>query len=76
MGIVIAMDRQEKAPPKSGESDDTPRPSTVGEVRKRYGIPVIAILTLNDIIEGYKAIGTKEQVQQLEAYREKYKPSE
>ena len=76
VGIVIAMDRQEKAPSKEGDSDDTPRPSTVGEVRKRYGVPVIAVLTLNDIIEGYKAIGTEEQVRALEEYRQKYKPTE
>lgn len=76
VGVVVALDRQEKAPAKEGETEETPRASAVGEVRKRYGVPVLAILTLNDIIEGFKAGGAEEDVAKMEAYREKYKPTE
>ncbi|KAK3077768.1 orotate phosphoribosyltransferase, partial [Coniosporium uncinatum] len=53
-----------------------PRPSAIGEVRKLYGIPVMAILTLDDIVEYMKAIGTKDDLRRVEEYREKYKASD
>jgi len=74
-GIVVALDRMEKAPAQEGEDEDAPRKSTLGEVRERYGVPVVAVLTLDDIVEGYKAIGSKEDIQRLEEYRSKYKAS-
>jgi orotate phosphoribosyltransferase len=74
-GIVVALDRMEKAPAKEGEDEDAPRKSTLGEVRDRYGVPVVAVLTLDDIVEGFKKIGTKEQIQELEEYRAKYQAS-
>jgi len=72
-GIVIALDRQEKIP---SEDDEKPGPSTVQEVQRRFGVPVIACLTLDDIVEGYKAKGSKEEIAALEAYRERYKASD
>jgi len=74
-GIIVALDRMEKAPAQEGEDEDAPRKSTLGEVRERYGVPVVAVLTLDDIVEGYKAIGTKEDIERLEEYRSKYKAS-
>lgn len=78
VGIVVALDRQEKAPSaaemgldnKNGEEE---RMSAIGMVRKEFSLPVIAVLTLDDIIEGYKAIGTRDDIERLEDYREKYK---
>lgn len=75
-GIVVALDRMEKAPAKEGESEDAPRKSTLGEVRERYGVPVVAVLTLDDIVEGFKQMGTEEEIKQLEEYRAKYKASD
>lgn len=75
-GIVVALDRMEKAPAKEGEDEHAPRKSTLGEVRERFGVPVVAVLTLDDIIEGYKQIGTDEELKQLEQYRAKYKASD
>ena len=57
------------------EAEDAPRKSTLGEVRKRYGVPVVAVLTLDDIVEGYKKIGTEEDIKNLEEYRAKYQAS-
>ena len=74
-GVVVALDRMEKAPPQEGEAEDPPRKSTLGEVRKRYGVPVVAVLTLDDIVEGYKKIGTEEDIKSLEEYRAKYQAS-
>ncbi|KAK3062784.1 Orotidine 5'-phosphate decarboxylase, partial [Coniosporium uncinatum] len=75
VGIIVAFDRQEKTPSPT-DDDGQPRPSAIGEVRKLYGIPVMAILTLDDIVEYMKAIGTKDDLRRVEEYREKYKASD
>jgi orotate phosphoribosyltransferase len=74
-GIVVALDRMEKLPAPNGD-DSAPMPSAIGEIRKEYGIPVLAILTLNDIIGGLKGFGSVDDVQRLEEYRAKYKASD
>jgi len=38
-------------------------------------VPVVAVLTLDDIVEGYKKIGTEEDIKSLEEYRAKYQAS-
>ena len=74
VGIVVALDRMEKLPAPNGD-DDTPMPSAIGEIRKEYGIPVLSILTLNDIISGLKGNILDEDIRQMEQYRAKYKAS-
>ncbi|KAF1998797.1 orotate phosphoribosyltransferase [Amniculicola lignicola CBS 123094] len=75
VGIIVAFDRQEKTP-SATDDDGTPRPSAIGELRKQYGVPVLAILTLDDIIEYLRALGNEEDLKRLDAYREKYKASD
>jgi len=66
-GILVALDRMETLPGKEGGE------SAIGEIRREYGIPVLAILTLDDIIEGLKGkIGEKE-LKAMEEYRGLYK---
>lgn len=74
MGIIAAFDRLEKTP--SDTDDGTPRPSAIGEVRKQYSIPVMSILTLDDIIEYLKSLGTEDDLKRLEEYRQKYKATD
>jgi len=74
-GILVALDRMEKLPHPSGD-DSKPMPSAIGEIRKEYGIPVLSILTLNDIIGGLKGIGSEEDIRRMEEYRAKYKASD
>jgi orotate phosphoribosyltransferase len=80
VGIIVAVDRQEKVPSQSekdGKGDDgTPRGSTIGEVRKETGVPVMAVLTLADLIAGMKGLGREEEMKQMEEYYERYKPTE
>ncbi|KAI9761070.1 MAG: Nucleolar GTP-binding protein 1 [Chaenotheca gracillima] len=78
VGIVVALDRMEKVPAARKEDDDDglPRSSAIGEVRKKYGVPVLSILTLDDIIEGLSRIGSEEDVRRLGEYRKRYRPSE
>lgn len=74
-GILVALDRMEKLPSSSGD-DSAPMPSAIGEIRKEYGIPVLAILTLDDIIGGLKGIASEENIKNMEEYRAKYKASD
>ena len=65
-GVVIALDRMEKG---KGEL------SAIQEVEKEYGIPVVSIINLNDIIDYLAQSDNSESKQYLDAmksYREKY----
>ena len=79
VGIVVAVDRQEKMPkPKSeaGEESEGERGSAIGEVRRSLGEPVLAVLTLQDLIKSMKELGKEEEVKGMEDYYQKYKPTE
>ncbi|ORY10328.1 phosphoribosyltransferase-like protein [Clohesyomyces aquaticus] len=75
VGIIVAFDRLEKTP-SATDDDGTPRPSAIGEVRKQYGIPVLAILTLDDVVEYLRSLGSAEDLKRLDEYRAKYKASD
>ncbi|KAF2092097.1 orotate phosphoribosyltransferase [Saccharata proteae CBS 121410] len=75
VGILVAFDRQEKTP-SATDDDGTPRPSAIGEIRKQYGIPVLSILCLDDILEYMKRLGTAEELKAVQEYREKYRASD
>ncbi|KAF2196462.1 orotate phosphoribosyltransferase [Delitschia confertaspora ATCC 74209] len=76
VGIVVAFDRLEKTPAKEGEDEAASRGSAIGEVRRQYGIPVLSILTLDDVVDYLKGLGTEEDVTRLEEYRAKYRASD
>lgn len=75
VGVVVALDRMEKLPGPNGD-DNTPMLSAIGEIRKEYNIPVLSILTLNDIIGGLQGSGSEDDIKRLEEYRAKYKATE
>ncbi|KAH7375872.1 orotate phosphoribosyltransferase [Plectosphaerella cucumerina] len=75
VGIVVALDRMEKLPAADGD-DSKPGPSALGEIKKEYGIPIYAILTLDDIIAGMKGFASDEDVRRTEEYRAKYKATD
>lgn len=74
-GIVVALDRMEKLPAADGD-ETKPGPSAIGELRKEYGIPIFAILTLDDIIEGMKSFASEDDIKRTEEYRSKYKATD
>ncbi|KAJ4390036.1 orotate phosphoribosyltransferase [Gnomoniopsis smithogilvyi] len=76
-GIVVALDRMEKLTSPDGD-DSKPMPSAMGELRKELGVPVFAILTLDDIIEGVKNknLTSADITKSIEEYRTKYKASD
>jgi orotate phosphoribosyltransferase len=73
-GIIVCMDRQERV--ASTDDDSGPGPSAIGEVSRQYGVPVLSILKLDDIIDGLRETGTKDDIERLEAYRKKYRASD
>ncbi|KAF2019280.1 orotate phosphoribosyltransferase [Aaosphaeria arxii CBS 175.79] len=75
VGIIVAFDRLEKTP-SATDDDGTPRPSAIGEVRKQYGIPVLSILTLDDVVEYLRGLGSEDDLKRLDEYREKYRASD
>jgi orotate phosphoribosyltransferase len=76
VGIVVALDREEKMPSQSekdGKGDDgCERGSAIGEVRRETGVPVLAILTLSDIVKGMKEKGREKEVADMQEYYAKY----
>jgi orotate phosphoribosyltransferase len=75
VGIIVALDRMEKLSSPNGD-DSAPMPSAIGEIRREYGIPVLCVLTLNDIIEGLQGKISEEDLKNMEEYRTKYKASD
>lgn len=69
VGILVALDRQEKL-------SETGTTSAIGEIRKEYGLPVVAILTLDDIIEGLEGGNRDEDLKKMEEYKKMYKASD
>jgi orotate phosphoribosyltransferase len=63
-GVVLALDRQERAPQS--------RLSAVQEVRDQYGIPVIAVVNLADLMHHVTLQGRKDDLLRMQAYREQY----
>ncbi len=64
VGVLLALDRQERG-------TDSPD-SAVQEVRARFGIPVIAVLNLADLIEHMTSQGRLAEVAGMQTYRDRY----
>ncbi len=63
-GVVIALDRMERG---TGET------SAVQEVRGQYGIPVVAVVTLDNLVEFLERDASRQaELQAVAAYRQKY----
>ena len=78
VGIIVALDRMERLPGKDGGEGDGEEggESAIGQIRREFGIPVLAILTLDDVIGGLKGVVGDEDVRRMEEYRAKYKASD
>jgi orotate phosphoribosyltransferase len=65
-GVLVALDRQERG---QGEL------SAIGEIRKQYGIAVVSIINLDQIIAYLERVGSVELEQylpKLKEYRDRY----
>jgi orotate phosphoribosyltransferase len=63
-GVLLALDRQERAPQS--------RLSAVQEVRERYGIPVVSVVSLADLMHHISLQGRHDDLRRMQAYREQY----
>jgi len=62
--VLIALDRQERGP--QGDV------SAVQDVRERLGIPVIAVITLADLMQHIQRLGRHEDLARMRAYRDRF----
>jgi orotate phosphoribosyltransferase len=63
-GVLLALDRQERAP----GSDF----SAVQEVRSQYQIPVISVINLADLMQHVSRTGQADELSSMRLYRERY----
>jgi orotate phosphoribosyltransferase len=63
-GVLLALDRQERG----GDS----RLSAVQEVREQFGIPVIAVVSLAELIQHMRDQGRTAELSSMQAYRDRY----
>jgi orotate phosphoribosyltransferase len=63
-GVLLALDRQERAP-------DSPL-SAVQEIRDRYGIPVVAVVNLADLMHHVSLHGRTDDLVRMQTYRDRY----
>jgi orotate phosphoribosyltransferase len=63
-GVLLALDRQERAP-----GSDL---SAVQEVRRQYGIPVVAVVNLAELMHHISLQGRTEDLARMLSYRERY----
>lgn len=62
-GIIVALDRKEK-----GQGDK----SAIQELGESLGVPVLALVTMDDITDYVATHGTTEQLSAMQAYRAQY----
>ncbi|MDH2274125.1 MULTISPECIES: orotate phosphoribosyltransferase [Moraxella] len=62
-GIIVALDRKEK-----GQGDK----SAIQELGESLGVPVLALVTMDDITDYVATHGTAEQLSAMQAYRAQY----
>jgi len=63
-GVLLALDRQERGP-QSGLS-------AVQEVQDQYGIPVVAVINLANLMDHMSRSGRREDLLRMHGYRERY----
>ena len=68
------------ADPAKGEDDEdgVPRQSAIGALHKELGsnVPIISVLTLDDLVVGLGDRGLGEDLRRVEEYRAKYRASD
>lgn len=69
VGVIVALDRMERMP---GEEEGGKRISAIADVERRYGVPVITIATLDDLLAHLKKGQSEEDVRRIEEYKSQY----
>ncbi|KAL6717210.1 orotate phosphoribosyltransferase [Lecanora helva] len=69
VGVIIALNRKERM------SDEGPG-SAIGEVQKEYGVPVLSIIDLDDLIGELGELGDERDMLRVEEYKRRYGASD
>lgn len=72
LGMVVSLDRMEKLSAKRDGEVEEGGKSAIEEVRKRYQVPVLSIINLDDLIGALGEKGKKKDMALLEDYRRKW----
>ena len=67
VGVVVAVDRMERV-----RDDPMQTGSAIGEVKREFGVPVLSIVDLNDLIGMLRDLGNKEDMKKVEEYKKRY----
>lgn len=67
VAIVVALDRMETLP------EAATKESALGALKREFGLPILSILTLDDIVAGMSKFATADDLERTEAYRAQYK---
>ena len=65
VGIVVAFNRMERMKEEGSGS-------AIGEVRKEFGVPVLSIIDLNDLIDTLRSLGDEHDMRRVEDYQRRY----
>jgi orotate phosphoribosyltransferase len=63
-GVLLALDRQERG--------SVSPLSAVQEVREQFGVPVVAVISLDDLVRHMRAQGRTAEVAAMQSYRDRY----
>jgi orotate phosphoribosyltransferase len=63
-GVLLALDRQERAPDSSL--------SAVQQVRQSFGMPVLSVISLQDLMSHMAGQGRQAELAGMQAYRQQY----
>ncbi|KZF23824.1 orotate phosphoribosyltransferase [Xylona heveae TC161] len=75
-GIIVALDRKERMALDVQEDKNEPRLSNLSAIEQlklETGVPILSILTLDDVYHGILGVATEPQIKAFETYREKYR---
>ena len=70
VGVVVAVDRMERMKDEEGAG------SAIGQVKKEFGMPVLSIINLNDLIGVLGGIGKEEDMKRVKEYQTRYGASD
>lgn len=72
LGMVVALDRMERLSAKGDEESTEGGRSAIEELRRRYQVPVLSIINLDDLIGALGKNGENKDKALLEDYRQKW----
>ena len=70
-GVVVAVDRMERV-----RDDSMQTASAIGEVKREFGVPVLSIIDLDDLVGLLSGLGNEEDRKRVEDYKKRYGASD